>query len=99
LLVSTSLLASERDDGRGEECREENALPALPGYQVKVWTKGTAEFRTKFVPGTIYTEAPDDSGVSSFVGTLDPATGIIKPVVIGLSKATGLIFIPDGDEE
>jgi len=55
--------------------------------------------RTKFVPGTISTETPDDSGVSSFVGTLNPSTGIVKPVVIGFGKATGLIFIPDGDDE
>jgi hypothetical protein len=49
---------------------------------------------TNFTPGTIYTETPDDSGVSSFVGTLNPATGIIKPIVIGFGKATGLIFVP-----
>jgi hypothetical protein len=55
---------------------------------------------TNFTPGTIYTETPDDSGVSSFVGTLNPATGIVKPIIIGFSKATGLIFVPrTGDDE
>ena len=47
-----------------------------------------------FTPGAIYTETPDDSGVSSFVGSLDLSTGIIKPIIIGLKKATGLIFVP-----
>jgi hypothetical protein len=55
---------------------------------------------TNFTPGTIYTETPDDSGVSSFVGTLNLATGIVKPIIIGFSKATGLIFVPStGDDE
>ena len=55
--------------------------------------------KTKFTPGTIYTETPSDSGVSSFVGTVNPATGIIKPVVIGFGSATGLIFVPGGDDD
>ncbi|MDP9049287.1 MAG: hypothetical protein M3O31_00980 [Acidobacteriota bacterium] len=53
--------------------------------------------KTKFTLGTIYTETPDDSGVSGFVGSVDPATGNIKPVVIGFGKATGLVFVPGGD--
>jgi len=54
---------------------------------------------TNFTAGTIYTETPDDSGVSSFVGTLDPASGIIKPIIIGFTKATGLIFAPRAEDE
>jgi hypothetical protein len=46
-----------------------------------------------FVPGTIYTEAPDDSGIVGFVGTVNPGTGAVTPIIIGLKKATGLIFV------
>ena len=55
--------------------------------------------RTQFAVGTlnksIYTEAPNDSGTSSFLGTVDPTTGFVTPVVIGLGKPTGLYFLPD----
>ncbi|MBV9689267.1 MAG: hypothetical protein JO202_06105 [Ktedonobacteraceae bacterium] len=47
-----------------------------------------------FTRGTVYTEAPSDSGVASFVGTLDVKTGTITPVIIGLKSPTGLAFIP-----
>jgi hypothetical protein len=30
---------------------------------------------TQFIPGTIYTEGPSDSGVGGFVGVVDPSTG------------------------
>lgn len=53
--------------------------------------------RTTFKPGTVYTEAPNDSGVASFVGTVDLKTGTITPVAIGFVKPTGLLFVPDGD--
>jgi hypothetical protein len=39
-VISIPLFASEGAEGR----RDENALPALPGYSVKVWTKGTSGF-------------------------------------------------------
>ena len=45
--------------------------------------------------GTVYTQAPDDSGVVGFVGTVDLTTGFIRPVMIGFGKATGMAFIPD----
>lgn len=54
--------------------------------------------RIKQQPGTVYTETPDDSGVSGFVGTLDLSTGIVRPVVIGFGKATGLALLPDLEE-
>lgn len=49
---------------------------------------------------SVYTETPDDSGVSGLFGTLDLSTGIVTPVVIGFKKATGLaLFRQDvGDE-
>jgi hypothetical protein len=75
---------------------------AVPGRLLVVDGKTNTIYsvKTKFTPGTIYTETPDDSGVSSFVGTLDQATGIIKPVIIGFGKATGLSFVPTtGDDD
>lgn len=45
--------------------------------------------------GTVLTEAPNDSGVVGFVGTIDLSTGFITPVVVGMGKPTGLIFIPN----
>lgn len=50
-----------------------------------------------FTPGTIYTEAPNDSGVASFVGTINKSTGAITPVAIGFGSPTGLTFVPDAD--
>jgi len=48
-----------------------------------------------FVPGTTYTIAPSDSGVASFLGTVDLTTGIITPVLLGFTSPTGLLFVPD----
>jgi sugar lactone lactonase YvrE len=45
---------------------------------------------------SVYTETPDDSGVSGLFGTLDLSTGIVTPVVIGFKKATGLALFPQG---
>ncbi|HEY2475953.1 MAG TPA: hypothetical protein VGI19_14280 [Candidatus Cybelea sp.] len=44
--------------------------------------------------GALYTEAPSDSGVHSFVGTVNPTTGAIKPDITGFGSPTGLIFVP-----
>jgi hypothetical protein len=49
---------------------------------------------TTFVPGTVYTETPDDSSIASMVGTLDLKTGKVFPQIIGFGKATGLLFVP-----
>jgi hypothetical protein len=55
--------------------------------------------RSNFLANTtnhyLYTEAPDDSGTVGFVGTIDPTTGLVTPVVIGFAKATGMIYVPD----
>jgi sugar lactone lactonase YvrE len=48
-----------------------------------------------FVPGTVFTQAPDDSGVVGVVGAIDLKTGFITPVVIGFLKATGMLFVPN----
>lgn len=45
--------------------------------------------RNAFVPGTAYTAA--DGG--PFVGTVDLSTGIITPIVTGLSNPGGLVYV------
>lgn len=47
------------------------------------------------VAGTIFTQAPDDSGVPGFIGTVDLSTGFVHPVMIGFGKPTGMTYIPD----
>jgi hypothetical protein len=49
---------------------------------------------TSFSAGSIYTQAPNDSGVTNFVGTVDPSTGFITPFAVGFTKATGMVFAP-----
>lgn len=44
--------------------------------------------------GTIITQAPNDTGVTNFVATVDPATGYFTPFAIGFGKATGMLFVP-----
>jgi hypothetical protein len=47
-----------------------------------------------FAPNTLFAEAPSDSGVAGFVGTIDLSSGTISPVAIGFGSPTGLAFIP-----
>jgi hypothetical protein len=62
-------------------------------------TNTTYWIRATFQPNSatryVYTEAPSDSGVVGFVGTIDPSTGLITPVVIGLVHPTGMVFVPE----
>jgi hypothetical protein len=51
--------------------------------------------RSHFVPGTVFTETPDDSTVASLVGTIDLTTGKLSPQILGFQKATGLLFLAD----
>lgn len=44
-------------------------------------------------PGTVYVEAPSDSGVAGFVGTLDLKSGTISPIAIGFGSPTGMAYI------
>jgi hypothetical protein len=48
-----------------------------------------------FVPGAVYTVAPNDSGTIDFLGVVDLTTGFVQPVVIGFGKATGMLFVPN----
>jgi sugar lactone lactonase YvrE len=45
--------------------------------------------------GTVYTQAPNDSGVVGFIGKVDLTTGFITPGMIGFGKPTGMVYIPD----
>ena len=76
-------------------------IPSAKGRMLIVDGKQNATYSvtiktTGFLPGTVYTEAPSDSGVAGFVGTVDLKTGTITPTIIGLSSPTGLAFIPHG---
>ena len=42
-----------------------------------------------------YTQLPNDSGVAGVVGKVDLGTGIITPLVIGLGKPTGMLWVPN----
>jgi hypothetical protein len=61
--------------------------PANTTY--KVTTQG------HFHPGTIFTEAPSDSPTPGIVGTIDPTSGQITPIITGLNSPTGLNFLPE----
>lgn len=47
-----------------------------------------------FTPGTAFVAAPHDSGVAGFVGTLDLASGTIRPFAINMQSPSGMIFVP-----
>ena len=75
-------------------------IPSKEGSMLVVDGKANVTYKvtidkTDFTRGTIYTEAPSDSTVASFVGTLDPKTGTITPAIIGLGSPTGLAFLPE----
>jgi len=84
----------------GTQVDDTTWIPKMPaGRLIIVDSKQNAIYtvtidKTGFTPGNVYTEAPSDSGVAGFVGQLDPTTGTITPVIIGLGSPTGLGFIP-----
>lgn len=74
-------------------------IPSSEGSLLVVDAKANITYKVTidkkdFTHGTIYTEAPSDSTVASFVGTIDPKTGTISPVIIGMGSPTGLAFLP-----
>lgn len=78
-------------------------IPAKEGKLLVVDGKANTIYsvtidKTDFAKGTIFTEAPSDSGVAGFVGKIDPKTGTISPVIIGLNSPTGLMFLPSEGE-
>jgi hypothetical protein len=54
---------------------------------------------TAFPAGSIYTQAPNDSGVTNFVATVSTATGFVTPIAVGFTKATGMVFVPNTSSE
>jgi hypothetical protein len=50
-----------------------------------------------FTANTPFTVSPHDAGVVNFLGTIDPATGLITPIVVGFADPTGVIFVPDSN--
>jgi hypothetical protein len=56
---------------------------------------------TAFAAGSIYSQAPNDSGVANWVGIVNPvpntSSGLIvtTPLAVGFTKATGMVFVPD----
>lgn len=84
----------------GTQVDDTQWIPTAKGRLIIADTKGDVLYtvshdKAGFTPGSIYTEAPGDSAVNSFVGTLDPKTGFITPVIIGLVSPSGLNFIPN----
>ena len=47
-----------------------------------------------FDPSYAYTELPDDSGVVGLIGKVDLGTGLVTPIIIGLAKPTGMLWVP-----
>jgi sugar lactone lactonase YvrE len=79
----------------GDQLDDTVWAPSSPGrLLVSDGTSGNTYWINAY-PGTVYTEAPDDSGVVGFVGVVSSATGFVIPVVIGFQKATGMIFVPN----
>jgi hypothetical protein len=87
LLVGTQLddtvYATQRHGFLYVVDQKKNAIYALAG---------------RLQPGTLYTEAPSDSYVAAFVGTVDASTGTITPIVTHFGSPTGLIFVPGSRE-
>ena len=65
------------------------SLLVVDGKTNTIW-----KMNGNLAPGTVFVEAPSDSGVASFVGTLDLTSGTITPIGVGFVHPTGLAFIP-----
>lgn len=91
--VSRTLVGTQLEDPVWMKPAQKGKLLLVDGKTNTIYAIHTA-----WQAGTVYTETPDDSGVSSFFGTLDLSTGIVMPVAIGFKKATGLAFLPNEDE-
>jgi hypothetical protein len=90
--VSRIPVGTQLDDTAWATSSEGRLLVADGATGLTFWIRPT-----HLVTGTIYTEAPSDSGVAGFVGVVDPSTGIIHPVAIGFVNPTGMLFVPDSD--
>ena len=79
----------------GDQLDDTVWAPSSPGrLLVTDGTTGNTYWINAY-PGTVYTQAPDDSGTVGFVGVINMTTGFVTPVVIGFAKATGMLFVPN----
>ena len=75
---------------------DDTVWPTGPGRLLVVDAVGITYWISGiFNSGDIYTQAPNDSGVVNFVGTIAPATGFVTPIAVGFTKATGMVFVPN----
>jgi hypothetical protein len=76
---------------------EDTVWPTGPGRLLVVdgTTGVTYWINGNFAKGDIYTQSPNDSGITNFVATINPATGFSTPIAIGFFKATGMVFVPN----
>ena len=77
---------------------DDTVYPSGKGRLLVVDAGGSTYWISKdgaFAAGSIYTQAPNDSGVTNFVGTVALATGFITPIAIGFTKTTGMVFVPN----
>lgn len=77
---------------------DDTVYPTGSGRLLVVDAGGSTYWISKdagFAAGSIYTQAPNDSGVTNFVGTISTATGFITPIAVGFTKATGMVFVPN----
>ncbi len=77
---------------------DDTVYPSGKGRLLVVDAGGSTYWLSKdgaFAAGSIYTQAPNDSGVTNFVGTVAPSTGFITPIAIGFTKTTGMVFVPN----
>lgn len=61
-------------------------------YIVDAGTNTVYRATGPIVGGTLFAAVPSDSGVNSFVGTVDTTNGTVTPVIIGFSDPTGLAY-------
>jgi hypothetical protein len=77
---------------------DDTVFPSGQGRLLVVDAGGNTYWISKdsaFAAGSIYTQTPNDSGVTNFVGTVDPKSGFITPFAVGFTKATGMVFVPN----
>jgi hypothetical protein len=92
--VTRTLVGTQLEDPVWVKSTQKGKLLLVDGKTNTIYA-----IRAAWQPGTVYTETPDDSGVSSFFGTINLSTGIVMPVAIGFEKATGLTFFADASDD
>ncbi len=70
------------------------AGPAGSLYVTDATLNATYVVTGTFKVGTVFTQTPNDSGVPSFLGTVDMTTGFVTPFAVGFGKPTGMVWSP-----